>query len=224
MRIAIASLLFALLATAPLLASENYSPSVADLSASVQLASAQNALEQLSGELEPSQRQTMYGLAITSLTALYQLHGCAWALAPLTNLYAQPDCPELFYGYSRDGRVALRVERLLLQNPAFANHRVYLCQLQSNSALSFTEPLQPSVVFHQPSGVLHAELLDATHPLWPNLDKLAHTFVPPPLLHSGAASAFKQLYALPSTGEVELSKVTFNWSDYSFEINVPGGS
>jgi hypothetical protein len=219
-----AGLVAALLCLTTQAAAQDYSGGLPELSAQVQLVTAQNAMNQLAVEADPTRRRQNYSLAITSLTALYQLHGCEWALALLELIYAAEDCPQMYYGFSLDGRIALRVEELVLFNPIYEGRAVFLCQLESNSALTFSGSGEQRLQFVLADGsVMQPEELSAEHVLCEQLDSLAHTFLPPASLASGAATAFKQLYVLPEKSAGAVSTVRFNWSEYSFELPVPRG-
>jgi hypothetical protein len=84
-------------------AAATYQPSAADLSAASLLATAREALARLDeiaplpgapalpaasqAEINAVDRDVLFSTALTALTALYQLHGCRWAPAPLRALY-----------------------------------------------------------------------------------------------------------------------------------------
>lgn len=192
----------------------------ADQSAVVLLATARAALTELESEAEVSERRIKCATAVTALVRLYQLHGCEWALEPLLEVYAHPDCPDLHLGYSADGRLELRLEPLELLNPAFADHTVYLCTLSSHTALDLSGSRDSTLTITLLTGErLTAQQLSRQHVLWPQLERLADTFEPPPYLLSGGGLGFKQLFALPDLCPDRISTVSLGWGDY--ELIVP---
>jgi hypothetical protein len=217
-------LLAALLALRPAASSPQtpascFEPQPADYSAITLLVSARTALGELATEEEASERRLRCAAAISALVGLYQLHGCRWALPSLRAVYDHPDCPDLHLGYSADGRISVRIEPLDLHNPAFENYTILLCTMRSNSALDLTA---------DQVGVLTVELLDQTqltaqplsaqHELWPQLDRLAHTFKAPAALPSGAGIGFKQLFAVSRLNRDRISAVSLRWGDYQLTV------
>jgi hypothetical protein len=219
-----------------------YEPSVADLSAAGLLATARDALLRLDevaplpgaetaasasagaaedpkASINDVDRDALFGTAIAALTALYQLHGCRWALAPLRELYQRPGCPPMHLGYSADGRVLLRVEPLQLRKPVFADYTVLLCTLESNTALHLQQNSAALLrVMLLDGSVIEAQALTTSHPLYGDLSRLADTFAPPPELPSGAQIAFKQLFDTPGVTNLPISAVLLSWG--GCEINV----
>lgn len=197
-----------------------FEPAYADHSAIVLLSAARAALRELGTEAQASERRLRCAGAISALTRLYQLHGCAWALRPLREVYTHPDCPDLHLACSADGRLELRIEPLELKNPAFADYTVYLCTMSSHTALNLTDAAGSALVIGLRDGTrLTAQRLSPDHALWIQLDRLADTFEPPVILPAGGGIAFKQLFAVPDLCPDDISKVSLEWGDY--ELSVP---
>jgi len=196
-----------------------YEPRLAEYSAVTLLSSARVALSELAVLTEASERRLRCSAAVSSLTALYQLHGCEWALPALRDVCRHPDCPDLHLGYTSDGRVGLRLEPLELRNPVFEQYTVYLCTLQSNTALDLTAAeAGPLTVQLRDGSQISAQPLSPEHELWPQLDRLIHTFQPPAALPSGAGIAYKQLFAVPRLSRERISAVSLLWGAYEFEV------
>jgi hypothetical protein len=196
-----------------------YQPGPAEYSVVALLGSAQVALSELATLTDADERRLRCSSAISALTGLYQLHGCEWALPALRAVYRHPECPDLHLGYTRDGRVSLRLEPLELRNPAFEQYTVYLCTLESNTALDLAAADSGPLTFEQRDGTqVSAQSLSPGHELWPHLDRLAHTFLAPAALPSGSGIAYKQLFAVPQLSRERISAVSLLWGAYEFEL------
>jgi hypothetical protein len=187
------------------------------------LAEARDALARLDSPPpgdEPGQAKIYFDTAADCLTALYQLHGCAWAGPALQRLYARPAAPQLRLGHSPDGRVLLRVEPLELTNPAFAGYTVLLCSFGSQTARDVRDTQRLALALRLPDGTpLLAEAVDEQHPLWDQLQRVALQYAPPPDLPSGAGISWKQLYAIPQQ-DLALNDcaLSLDWGGYHFEL------
>lgn len=196
-----------------------FKPRLADYSAVMLLSSARVALDELQTVEEASERRLRCAAAISALVGLYQLHGCLWALPALRTVYKHRDCPDLHVGYSEDGRIRIRLEPLELRNPAFNGYTVYLCTLQSNTALDLTAEEQGALtVYLTDQAQLSAVSVNPQHELWPALDRIAHTFAAPAALPSGAGIAYKQLFAVPRLSRDRISAVSLWWGDYQLTV------
>lgn len=218
----------AILAGTPARAAEaTFIPSPAEFSAAMHLAAAHAAMQRLAYQTDAQERQLSYDLAIESLTALYQLHGLAWAGEPLARVYRAQDCPDLHLGFSADGRVLLRVEPLTLHNPAFAKHIIYLCTLETHTSRELTVARTGSLTFTlRDGGALVAQPLTRAHPLWSQLAKLAGTFAAPLVVFPGRGVAFKQVFARALADGRELSPnlisaVSLSWGRYVITVPYP---
>jgi hypothetical protein len=203
-------------------ASAIYLPRAAEMSMLGALGAAREGLDLLAEASSPQDRSIAYATAIDGLTALYQLHGLAWAKDKLDWLYAQPDCPALLTGYSADGRLYLRLQTLELRNPAFANYTVVLCQLGSHSAESFSlSQDQPrSLTLELTDGaLLTAEEITPAHPLWPHLARQAEHCGILREVPSGFTPSCKQVFAVPGLSINQLAAVLLEWGSYSIEID-----
>lgn len=197
-----------------------YEPTYADASAVALLSAARLALRDLDSQSEAGERRLRCAAAISALVQLYQLHGCRWARGPLRQVYADPDCPNLHLGYSADGRLEFRLEPLALRNPAFTEYTVFLCTLSNQSPLVLRDAHGSALTIDLSDGTrLTAQPLGHEHPLWEELDRLADTFQPPPIMPSGGGTAFKQLFAVPDLCPRDISTVSLRWGDY--ELSVP---
>jgi hypothetical protein len=197
-----------------------YVPAAADLAMLGALAGAREGLSLLVEAQTKQQRDIAYATAIDNLTALYQLHGLAWAKEKLDWLYVQPDCPALLTGYSADGRFYLRLQTLELRNPAFADYTVLLCQLASNSAqdLSVGEPRLLALELANGT-CLPAEELNPLHPLWSKLSAVGGTFQVLSEVPSGFTPSFKQIFRVPGLSINGLAAVRFAWGPYTVTID-----
>ena len=202
-----------------------YVPSVADTSAAALLASARDALTLLAGETEKQTRDIAYAQAVTALTGLYQLHGCQWALPPLKRVLRAADCPDVHVGYSRDGRLLLRVEALPVRSQAFAGYAVYLCTLESHTALDLSAASTQGLCIKLRGGrSAFAEQLAPEHPLWKKAGPIAGTFAPVDEVASGAARAFKQVFAVPGAEpggglpRARIAAVSLHWGEYDIDV------
>lgn len=202
-----------------------FAPQAAEASAAEMLSSARYALAELELEQGELHRRIAFSQAITALTGLYQLHGCSWALPRLIELYARPGCPDLHVGYSADGRLLLRVEKLELRNPAFREYAIYLCTFESNSALDLTAEFADLLRFEIADIFFQqAQRVQEGHPLWPQLKRLAGNFEPVPVVYSGTGTSFKQVFALDSSlpgvdsPSGMVSAVSLDWGSYTIEI------
>jgi hypothetical protein len=207
------------------IAAAPYLPSPADTSAEAWLSSAQEAMQQLEGVENPQEQRISFTQAIAALTALYQLHGCEWALEPLVQLYHRPGCPDMHVGYAADGRLMLRIERLELQNPAFTQYAVYLCTLECHTALDLRADTVGRLQFNLADGTqIEAQQIDTAHPLWPNLQRLANTFQPVHSVPAGTGQSFKQVFALspalptPDAPSGRILAVSLQWGDYGIDL------
>jgi hypothetical protein len=199
---------------------ETYTPSTPDLSAVALLTSARLALHNISAAETTADRDSAFGAAIESLVGLYQLHGCTWAVPMLREVYAKPHSPELFIGYSADGRVRLRCEEMELKNPAFASYTFYLVTLESHTARAINAGKLAPLSVHKRDGTkLTADKIDASHKLWPNLSGLKGTFEAPGLLPPVYGITFKQVYAAKLKGQ-QIEKLTLQWGEYGLEVPV----
>lgn len=199
---------------------ERWQPGLHEWSSMALLAGAQDALAQLENEQTQFQRRIYLTGALSSLSALYQLHGLEWALARLLPLYEDPDCPEIHFGYSGDGRLRLTVEPLELKNPAFSEYTVLLVTLESNTGKEIRAASFGSLEVKLPGGItIIPEQLSPGHELWERVKQLADTFEPPPFIYPGAATAFKQVFALKDLGSKRVLAVSLEWDGYT--IGVP---
>ena len=199
--------------------SSSYVPSAADISAASLLVAAQLALFDLQRETSPMERQLRCSGAIAALTGLYQLHGCAWALPVLREVYQHPDCPPMHMGYSLDGRFSLRVEPMELLNPAFAEYTFFLCTFESNTSCELTSGSSGQLVVELGDGTkIEAQHLTPDHQLWEHLSSLAPTFAPADTLPSGAGSAFKQLFAAKDIADADIQAVSLDWGAYALRV------
>ena len=195
-----------------------WQPGHHESSAFLRLAAALDSLDQLESEESPQQRSILTKVAIDSLTALYQLHGCAWALEWLTALYASPECPPFMVGYSSDGRLRLQVDQMELQHPDFSKHGILLVALESRTASTLeaesAKPLEITI-----DGRRHTAVpLTQEHPAWQRLKNIAGTFAAPPLLPPGSGIAFKQLFTVPADDIVRFSAVSLEWGEYHLQL------
>ncbi len=189
-------------------------PALADAEALGCLMVARNSLAEYPLQTTDLERRIRLSSAIEALTALDQLYGCEWARPVLEEVRGYPDCPALIIGFSRDGRVMLRVEELELQNPAFTGDLVCLCTLESRSALNLGGDTAAALGLTLADGtVLEALPVDEAHPRWEQLENLAGSFHPPAQLLSGAGMSFKQ-YFLISVSFESISAVSLVWGDY----------
>ena len=171
---------------------EDWQPGLHDISAMVLIAGAQDALAQLESEQKPSQRKIFLTSALSSLSALHQLHGFETAMERLLLLYNDPDCPDIHFGYSNDGRVRLTVEPLELKNPVFSEYTVMLITIESNCGELIRAESIGSLGVELPDGVLVLpDQLSPEHELWENIKRLADTFEPPLFIDPGSSSAFQ---------------------------------
>jgi hypothetical protein len=195
-------------------------PTSADLSAFSLLTSARQALQRLDTVQDDVDRQSAFSAAIESLVGLYQLHGCAWALPALREVYAREGSSELSIGYSADGRVRLRVEPLELKNPAFAEYTFLLVTLESHTSLTLkAQEFGPLSVRARDGIELEPQRIDEAHPLWPNLSGLAGTFTPPRVLPPTYGISFKQVYGVKLAFR-EIESFELHWGDYELEVPV----
>jgi hypothetical protein len=200
-------------------AATSYGPQAAEYSLLTLLSSARIALRELELLPDANERRLRCSTAITALSGLYQLHGCAWAKPLLKEVYTHPDCPDLHIGFSADGRSSLRLEPLELRNPAFADYTIYLCTLQGNTALDLLGLEQGMMAVSLLDGSeLTAQPLGPAHELWPHLERLAHTFEAPDALPSGAGIAFKQIFAVENLCRERISTVSLVWGNYRFVV------
>jgi hypothetical protein len=201
---------------------DDYTPTAADLSAAQLLVQARGALADLelpAAALAAVDREVAFNTALQALTALYQLHGCEWALPALLDLRQQADCPDSHSGWSIDGRVELLLQRLELRSPEFANYTLWLCTLSSNTPQVLDGPqLAPLLVLKVDGGEQRAEPLSPAHALWPKLENLAGTFEPQGAPVPGAALSFKQIFAVPNLGPEDISRVELAWGSYVIEV------
>jgi len=196
-----------------------YQPGPAEYSAAALLGSARVALSELAVQTDAGERRLRCSAAISALTGLYQLHGCEWARPALRSVYHHPECPDLHLGYTRDGRVCLRLEPLELRNPVFEQYTVYLCTLESNTALDLSAADSGPLILELRDGTqVSAQSLAPEHELWPHLDRLAHTFQAPAELPSSSGIAYKQLFAVPQLSRERISAVSLLWGAYEFEL------
>jgi hypothetical protein len=195
-------------------------PTTYDQSALALLTAANQALAQLETAESDADKQASYYLALESLIGLYQLHGCSWALPALHRLYARADCPELYIGYSADGRVRLRVELMELRNPAFESYTFYLVTLECNSAKTLhSDEWEPMTIALQGGKSLIAERIHAQHALWPNLRRIADTFEPTRSLEPTLGKSFKQVYAV-KVDPAQIENMRLVWGGYSITVPV----
>jgi hypothetical protein len=213
-------LVVALITTRLALADATYTPTTPDLSAIALLTSSRLALHNMARANTTADRDSAFYAAIESLVGLYQLHGCTWALPKLREVYAQPDAPDLFIGYSADGRVRLRAEEMELKNPAFASYTFYLVTLESHTSKTITVDETAPLVVHKRDGTtLTAEKIDEGHKLWPNLSGLKGTFEAPRKLPPVFGISFKQVYAVKLKA-AQIDKLTLQWGEYGLEVPV----
>lgn len=168
----------------------------------------------------PGQPKIYFDTAVDGLTTLDQLHGCQWAAPELRKLYARPDAPPLRLGFSPDGRVLLRIEPLVLKNPAFDNYTVLLCTFGSQTGHGVTDPPGGTLELALPAGTtLRADEVTEAHPLWEQLRHAAGQYGPPEFLPSGGGLAWKQLYSLP-LARLPLNHCTLSldWGGYHFDL------
>jgi len=205
-------------------ADDSISPTAAaDYSAVKLLAAAQTSLASLNQEQDELARDISYRTAVTSLTGLYRLHGCQWAYPTLLEVAGQPDCPEMYYDISADGRLAVTVDRLELRNEVFQGYAIYLCTLESMTAevLSRGKAGKPALEFELAGGgILPAESLTPEHPLWQQLSRLKSTFLPPESLYPGSAFSFKQVFLLPEGHMKGAQAAVLRWGDYGLRMPV----
>lgn len=169
---------------------------------------------------DPGQAKIYFDTAVDCFNALYQLHGCEWAVPELRGLYARPDAPPLRLGFSPDGRVLLRVEPLDLLSPVYADYTVLLCSFGSQTSREYREAAQGDLQVTLPDGTpLALEQLDPAHPLWPSLERMALQYAAPGELPSGAGVAWKQLYAVPRSAlDLNACGLSLDWGGYRFDL------
>ncbi len=198
---------------------EDWQLGLHDISAMALIAGAQDALSQLELDQTPSQRKIFLTSALSAFSALYQLHGFEWAMERLLPLYNDPGCPDIHFGYSIDGRVRLTVEPMELKNPVFDEYTVMLVTIESNSGdLISAETFGSLSVELQDGVVVFPDQLSQGHELWENIWRLADTFEPPPLIHPGSSSAFKQIYEVKNLGSKQILAVSLEWDGYIISV------
>jgi hypothetical protein len=198
---------------------ESYLPGAAELNVQSLLGEARTALHDLQSLPAGVDRDVSYASAITALTALFERHGCVWARPQLERLYRQPDCPDLHIGWSSDARISLRLEPLELKNPAFADWRILLLTLQSDTALRTEAPAWGNLRFHLRSGAtVEAQPLSQAHPLWEQLDNLSGSFHPPDVLLSGVAVSYKQIFLLRDLEGQFIESAALDWGPYESRV------
>ena len=199
--------------------SETWQPGLHDWSAIALLAGAQDALAQLEGEPSQFQRKIYLTGALSSLSALYQLHGLEWALARLLPLYSDPDCPDVHFGYSEDGRLRLTVEPLKLKNPAFDGYTVLLVILESNAGHAIQADSFGQLEITLLDGLaITPEQLNPRHELWDKVKQLADTFEAPPFIHPGGSTAFKQVYSVKNLDSQRVLELALAWDGYTIRV------
>jgi len=201
-------------------AQPTFAPSISDLSVLSLLTTARQSLANLDSATTKVDRDSALDAAIEALTSLYQLHGCAWALPQLRELYLRPDAPALYIGYSADGRLRVRCQILDLRNPAFEDYTMFLVTLESNTSKSLREDgkWQPLKVTAEGQALM-ADVVSPAHPLWPSIENLAATFEPPGQLPSGIGTSYKQVFAVKIASE-QISKLAFGWGAYDIAIPI----
>jgi hypothetical protein len=209
----------ALLAAPARAAQQAYLPTAADAAALAWLSSARGALARLDAQQNEIDRQVAHDTVVSALTALYQQHGCQWALRPLLATLKRPDSTGMHTGCSSDGRVVLRVEALALRNPVYDKYTLMLCTLESNTSLELDgQPAGLLILRYAGGRQLSAEPLTAEHPLAGALAGLEGTFDPPLNLPSGAGISFKQVFAVPRTSTKPIAAVRLQWGRYTIEV------
>lgn len=219
MRIAIALLLgFGLLVLSPLgtLAVDKpgstYAPGAADRHVRGLLEGAVQALADLDATEAGIDRDSAFNAALSSLTQLYEVYGCAWALPQLRALHKDPRRTQMLQGWAAGGQLSLRVEPLALQNPAFEGWSVLLVTLVSETAENLRAGDASALSLTLADGnTLSPERLAKDHPLWPKLGKMAGTFKTPEVLPSGQGKAFKQLFAVP-LDSLDIQSASLRWA------------
>jgi len=198
---------------------DTYNPGLAEASEITWLGIARLALANAKHAEDPSEKQLQLATAIRSLTALVQLHGNQWALAPLETIYADPDCPNLHISYSTDGRLSWSIEPLALQNPVFADYTILLCTMESATARDLFGEQESAIVIELLDGrLIPAEPLTADHPLFEQLMRQTAGFYPPAALPAGAGIAFKQIIAVPELSRNTISAVLLEWGQYKLKM------
>ena len=204
-------------------AAPHYIPQAAEVSAVTMLSTARTALFKLDNSTDKLEREIAFDQAISGLTVLYQLHGCNWALEPLISVYNREDCPDLHVGYSRDGRLCLRVQRLVLKDPVYRDWAVYLCTFESNSSLTLKADDAGRLTFELKDGsTIIASALNANNPLYKKLGRMAETFRPVSEVPPGTGQSFKQVVAVRGRpGRLNpggISAVSLRWGKYLVKV------
>ena len=198
---------------------DGWQPGLHDMSSMALLAGAQDAFSQLELEQTPFQRTIYLTSALSSLSALYQLHGFEWAMERLLPLYSDPDCPDIHFGYSADGRVRLTVEPMELRNPAFNEFTVMMVTIESNCGDILTaESFGPLKVELTDGLAISPDQLSPGHELWERIERLADTFYPPPVIHPGNSTAFKQVFAVQGLSSEQVLAVSLEWDGYFISV------
>jgi hypothetical protein len=176
----------------------SYRPRVTDLHVRALLDSAVQALADLEVTEAGIDRDSAFNAALSSLTELYEVYGCEWALPRLRELHRDPRRTQMLQGWAQGGKLSLRVEPLELQNPAFRGWTVLLVTLVSETSenLQAGDASALSVTLADGTDIA-PERLSKGHKLWQKLGKMAGTFKAPEILPSGQGKAYKQLFALP---------------------------
>jgi len=219
--------LFLLLAAgflAPVFAAQEPEPAgyampASDFSALQSLIVARKALLGIETEEAGIQRDVDYRDAITSLTALYQLHGCLWAHDALAEVLAMEDAPRLRAGYSLDGRILAMVEPLDLRNEAFDDYHVFLVSMDSNSGQILRGQQDSSLVCELSDGrQVEAQSLDESHPLWKKIARAAHTYQPVGSLYPLSGFTFKQVFLVSDVPFDSISSVSLVWGPFKLVV------
>lgn len=189
-----------------------YAPGVTDQHARGLLEGAVQALFDLEMTGPGIDRDGAFNAALSSLTELYEVYGCQWALPKLRALHQDPRRTQMLQGWAAGGKLSLRVEPLELQNPAFRGYSVLLVTLVSETAENLRAGDKSALSLTlADGGSLSAEPLSERHPLWKSLGKMAGTFKAPEVLPSGQGKAFKQLYAVP-LDRLDVQSANLRWA------------
>ncbi|MBN2080998.1 hypothetical protein JW859_02200 [bacterium] len=200
-------------------AADAYSPGLAEASEVTWLGVARVALANAETTTNATDRRLQLATAIYSLTALLQLHGNRWALAPLQAVYADPDCPDLHVSYSADGRLSWSIEPLELQNPIFSEYTILLCTFESATADDLYHDGDTAIEIALTDGqLIAAEPLTPEHPLYEQLQRQTTSFHPPAALPAGAGIGFKQIFAVPELNRKAISAVLLEWGQYKLKM------
>ncbi len=168
-------------------------------------------------EQEPVQVAVYAGSMLERLTWLYEVDKLSAAMPHIMKLLGSVEVASRF-GFSRDGKIGGMISVMELKDPAFGSYSMFLINLENRSAFAI-DSSQCGLSFTLKGGeTLAPDRIERGHLLFPRLERLAYSFLPPRAIAPGATASFKAVLPAPGIDHRQLAFVLVEMGEHSVMI------